>query len=122
MFELRDNTLPVISHTDEILHLALLRSSKQCCQYGGVHVCTILCHLITFHCTYIRAHKYSTVDFLMGLRLGSNIFCQHRLTGQVLFPNSKNSFIEQRPTSSVSHKSLKKQVQHLIQYRTPTIK
>ena len=54
---------------------------------------TLSLNYIPFYIIIIRAHKYSTFDFLVGLKLGSDIFCQHRLTGQVLFPNSKNSRI-----------------------------
>ena len=41
------------------------------------------------------------VDFLTGLQLGSDIICQHRLTGEVSFPNSKNSFIMYRTMSNL---------------------
>ena len=60
--------------------------------YGGVHICTTLClfNYITLHVKEL-IYKCSKVDFLAGHRLGMDIFCQHRLTGQVLFPNSKNS-------------------------------
>ena len=47
------------------------------------------------------AHKYSMVDFFMGLQLGSDIICQHRLNGEVSFPNSKNSFIMYRTMSNL---------------------
>ena len=49
--ELRDTILT--PHTNEILHLGLLRSSKQYYVCDRVHVCTIYLNscLIAFHCT-----------------------------------------------------------------------
>ena len=48
------------------------------------HVCKSVCK---------RAQRYPMVDFLTGHRLGTDISSEYRLTGQVLFPNSKNSSI-----------------------------
>ena len=54
--------------------------------------CIFTIHSIAFHVCK-GAQRYSMVDFLTGHRLGTDISSEHRLTGQVLFPNSKNSSI-----------------------------
>ena len=61
------------------------------CMMGCIFTIIIL-YSIAFHACK-RAQRYPMVDFLTGHRLGTDISSEHRLTGQVLFPNSKNSSI-----------------------------
>ena len=67
------------------------------CDHQNSITCTMGCiftiiYSIAFHVCK-GAERYPMVDFLTGHRLGTDISSEYRLTGQVLFPNSKNSSI-----------------------------
>ena len=78
------------------------------CMMGCIFTIFTIIYSIAIHVICKRAQRYPMVDFLTGHRLGTHISSEHRLTGQVLFPNSKNFSLCMRPcpTSSGSIEGL----------------